>query len=87
MDGDGLVDIVTIDNTAASERALLLLGRGDGTFAAGSTHLLLQAGAAGVQLQVQAGRLAIALAGASAPTGTAADGQIKRPLKAPRHGL
>lgn len=87
MDGDGLVDIVTIDTSAASERALLLLGRGDGTFAAGSTHLLVQAGAAGVRVQVLEGRLAIALTGASAPTGTAADGQIKRPLKTPRHGL
>ena len=87
VDGDGLIDIVTIDTTAPSERVLLLLGRGDGTFAAGSTHLLLQAGAAGVQLQVEAGRLAIALAGASAPTGAAADGPIKRPLTAPRHGL
>ena len=85
VDGDGLIDIVTIDTTAPSERALLLLGRGDGTFTAGSTHLLLQAGAAGVQLQVEAGRLAIT--GASAPTRAAADGQIKRPLAAPRHGL
>ena len=78
VDGDGLIDIVTIDTTAPSERALLLLGRGDGTFAAGSTHLLLQAGAAGVQIQVQAGRLAIALAGASAPTRAPADGPTGR---------
>lgn len=87
VDGDGLVDIVTIDNTAAGVRALLLLGRGDGTFAAGSPHLLLQAGAAGVRLQVLEGRLAIALAGASAPTGAATDGPVKRALNAPRHGL
>ncbi len=87
VDGDGLIDIVTIDTAAPNVRALLLLGRGDGTFAAGSTHLLMQTGAAGVQLQVLEGRLAIALAGTSAPTRAAAGGQIKRPLKTPRHGL
>ena len=87
VDGDGLIDIVTIDNTAAREQALLLLGRGDGTFAAGSPHLLLQAGAAAVRLQVLDGRLAITRTGASAPTGAVADGPIKRPLNTPGHGL
>ena len=40
VDGDGLIDIVTIDTTASAARPLLLLGRGDGTFLLGGAHLL-----------------------------------------------
>lgn len=55
VDGDGLVDVVTIDVSAGTPRPLLWLGRGDGTFLPGSAHLLpawaRQAAAAAPPLQ------------------------------------